>query len=75
LLAELRTRPAEAPQIVSEGWLLGALGEIDAAFEVFKRAEEKNQLWLYYSGVPGFDPVRTDPRFAALVQRLGLPVA
>jgi TolB-like protein/Tfp pilus assembly protein PilF len=74
LLEELRTRPAEAPQIVSEGWLLGALGEIDAAFVVFKRAEEKNQLWLYYTGVPGFDPVRTDPRFAALVQRLGLPL-
>jgi TolB-like protein/cytochrome c-type biogenesis protein CcmH/NrfG len=74
LLAELRTRPAEAPQIVSEGWLLSALGEIDAAFDVFKRAEEKNQLWLYYTGVPGFDPVRTDPRFAALVQRLGLPL-
>jgi TolB-like protein/Tfp pilus assembly protein PilF/predicted Ser/Thr protein kinase len=75
LLAELRTRPAEAPQIVSEGWLLGALGEIEASFEVFKRAEEKNQLWLYYSGVPGFDPVRADPRFPALLARLGLPVS
>jgi TolB-like protein/cytochrome c-type biogenesis protein CcmH/NrfG len=75
LLNELRTRPAEAPQIVSEGWLLGALGEIDAAFDVFKRAEEKNQLWLYYTGVPGFDPVRTDPRFAALCSRLGLPLS
>jgi TolB-like protein/predicted Ser/Thr protein kinase len=73
LLAELRTRPTEAPQIVSEGWLLGALGEVDAAFEVFARAAEQNQLWLYYSGVPGFDPLRADPRFPALLARLGLP--
>jgi len=73
LLEELRARPAEAPQIASEGWLLAALGEFDAAFDVFKRAEEQNQLWLYYSGVPGFDPVRADPRFAALLARLGLP--
>ncbi len=73
LLEELRTRPAAAPQIVSEGWLLGALGEADAAFEVFARAEDQHQLWLYYTGLPGFDPLRTDPRFAELVERLGLP--
>jgi len=73
LLEELRTRPAAAPQIVSEGWLLGALGEIDAAFEVFARAEDQHQLWLYYTGLPGFDPLRADPRFAELEDRLGLP--
>ncbi|HSF18899.1 MAG TPA: protein kinase [Vicinamibacteria bacterium] len=73
LLDELRTRPAAAPPIVSEGWLLGAFGEIDAAFEVFARAEDEHQLWLYYTGLPGFDPLRADPRFAALVERLGLP--
>ena len=75
LLEELRTRPAAAPTIVSEGWLLGALGETDAAFEVFARAEDEHQLWLYYTGLPGFDPVRTDPRFAALCSRLELPAA
>ena len=31
------------PQVVSEGWLLGALGEIDAAFDVLARAEDQNQ--------------------------------
>ncbi len=75
ILEELRTRPAAAPQIVSEGWLLGALGEIDAAFEVLTRAEDQNQLWLYYSGLPGFDPLRADPRFSALLGRLGLPAS
>ena len=75
LLEELRARPATAPPIVSEGWLLGALGEIDAAFEVLVRAENENQLWLYYTGLPGFDPLRADQRFDALVERLGLPPA
>jgi tetratricopeptide (TPR) repeat protein len=74
LLDELRARPAGAPPIVSEGWLLGALGEIDAAFEVLARAEDAYQLWLYYTGLPGFDPLRADPRFAALLARLELPL-
>ncbi len=73
LLEELRTRPAAAPPIVSEGWLLGALGEIDAAFEVLARAENENQLWLYYTGLPGFDSLRADQRFDAHVECLGLP--
>jgi len=74
-LEELRTRPAAAPPIVSQGWLLGALGELDAAFAVLTRAEDENQLWLYYTGLPGFDPLRADPRFTALLARLGLPPA
>ncbi len=73
LLEELRARPAAAPPIVSEGWLLGALGKIDAAFEVLVRAENENQLWLYYTGLPGFDPLRADPRFDTMLERLGLP--
>ena len=73
LLEELRARPATAPPIVSEGWLLGALGEIDAAFQVLARAEDAYQLWLCYTGLPGFDPLRADPRFTALIARLELP--
>jgi serine/threonine protein kinase len=69
----IKARPAAAPSIVSAGWLLGAVGEVDAAFEVFARAEDGNQLWFYYAGLPGFDPLQADPRVAALVARLGLP--
>ena len=67
-------RPSSfSPTVVSEAWLLGALGEIDAAFEVLERAEEECQANLYFTGLPVFDPLRGDPRFTALLQRLGLP--
>ena len=75
ILEELRARPAAAPAVVSEAWLLGALGEIDAAFEVLARAEEEYQGLLCYTGLPGFDPLREDPRFGALLERLGLSSA
>jgi adenylate cyclase len=54
---------------------IAALGEIDAAFELFARAEDAHQLWLYYTGLPGFDSLRTDPRFTELCLRLELPPA
>jgi TolB-like protein/Tfp pilus assembly protein PilF len=75
LLDELRARAAGSPTVVSEAWLLGALGEIDAAFEVLTRAEEECQANLYFTGFPVFDALRDDPRFAALLARLGLPAA
>jgi TolB-like protein/Tfp pilus assembly protein PilF len=72
LLAELRARPPGSPTTVTEVWLLGALGEIDEAFAVIARAEEECQGQLYYTGLPAFDPLRSDPRFAALLRRLAL---
>ena len=73
LLQELETRPSLAPTVVSMGWLLGALGETDAAFDVLARAEDEQQALLYYTGLPAFDALRADPRFAALLVRLDLP--
>jgi serine/threonine-protein kinase len=75
VLEELRARPAASPTVVSEAWLLGALGEIDDAFDVLARAEEEHQGLLCYTGLPGFDSLRADPRFGALLERLGLSPA
>jgi TolB-like protein/cytochrome c-type biogenesis protein CcmH/NrfG len=75
ILEELRARPAGSPTAVSEAWLLGALGEIDDAFEVLARAEEEYQGLLSYTGLPSFDSLRADPRFGALLERLELPSA
>ena len=73
ILEELRARPPDAPTLVPEAWLLGALGETDAAFAVLDRADQEYQALLQWTGLPGFDPLRRDPRFAALLERLGLP--
>ena len=52
--------------------LLGVLGEMDAAFDVLARAEEEYQGLVSYTGLPGYDSLRSDARFAALLQRLEL---
>jgi hypothetical protein len=75
LLEALRARPAGSPTLVIEAWLLGALGEIDEAFEVLGRAEEEYQGMVSYTGLPGFDSLRSDPRFTALLKRLELSPA
>lgn len=72
VLAEIRARPAPAPAIVPEGWLLAALGETEAAWEALERAEKEGAAALALTGLPGFDLLRGDPRFAALQERLGL---
>ena len=75
ILAELRARPASAPTVVSEVWLRAALGDVDGAFELLKRAEDERQPYLSFTGLPGFDPLRADSRFGKLLERLGLPPA
>ena len=73
VLAELNARPSDAPRVGSDIWLLAALGEIEPAFQELARAEAEYQPFVYYTAFPGFDPLRGDPRFAALLNRLGLP--
>ncbi len=75
ILEELQARPPASPTVASEAWLLGALGQIDDAFGVLARAEEECQGLVSYTGLAGFDALRSDPRFAALLRRLDLPPA
>ncbi|MCG6928127.1 MAG: protein kinase [Acidobacteria bacterium] len=74
VLEMIRSRPAPAPTIVPEAWLLAALGETEAAWEVLERAEKERQPILAFAGLPSFDAFRDDPRFHALLARLGLEV-
>jgi len=73
VLDELRARPEKASTVVSEAWLLAALGRTDEAFGILERALEERQPVLGLIGLQGFDRLRPDPRFAALLDRLGLP--
>ncbi len=53
--------------------LYTALGEREQAFASLEKAYEAHDLQLQYLGVnPGFDPLRTDPRFGDLLRRVGL---
>jgi cytochrome c-type biogenesis protein CcmH/NrfG len=50
------------------------LGETDQAFEWLEKAFEARDWQMALLNVePAFDTVRSDPRFAALVARVGLP--
>ncbi len=55
-------------------YVYAALGEADAAFEWLEKAYERRSLALTWIGVyPGFDPLRSDPRFDDLLRRIGFP--
>ena len=74
ILEELRARSRSAPTAVSEAWILAAFGDIEGAWEVLDRAEGELQPFLYFAGLPPFDPLQSDGRFDALLERLGLPL-
>jgi serine/threonine-protein kinase len=74
ILAELTMRSQQT--YVQPMWLAVihlALGEKDQAFAGMQKAYEDRSAWLVYLKIdPFFDGVRSDPRFAALLQRVGL---
>jgi hypothetical protein len=45
------------------------------ALRVIDRACDEKQLLVSFTGLPGFDLLRADPRFGAFMLRMGLPSA
>jgi adenylate cyclase len=59
------------PEAIAAGW--GALGDLEAAFEWLDRALEARSAGLIYLNVDSaFDPLRDDPRFGIMLQKIGL---
>ena len=53
--------------------VLGALGDNDRAFSWLDRAvEDRDVLLVHLAHLPFLDPLREDPRFGALEERLGI---
>jgi serine/threonine-protein kinase len=73
LLAELIERSKNeyvAPEHLARIYM--ALKQTDRVFEEFDRAAAAKNVLLYLRSSPEFDSIRPDPRFGALLQRLGL---
>lgn len=70
-LKQLR-RQGQAPPIAF-AIIHAGLGDIDAAFDWLETAYRLRDGYLFWlPGAPGLDPLRSDPRFADLVRRVGV---
>jgi eukaryotic-like serine/threonine-protein kinase len=59
-------------EILAMGY--AAVGDVDRAFDCLERAFQVRSAGLIYLHVePGYKPLRADPRFRQLVERIGLP--
>jgi hypothetical protein len=58
-------------EIIAMGY--AAVGDTDKAFSSLERAFQSHSAGLIYLHIdPGYFPLKKDPRFADLVQRIGL---
>ena len=67
-----RSREQYVPSVTFVG-IYAALGELDQAFEWLERAHEQRSRSMAWIRVAHeFDPLRDDPRFAAMLRRMDL---
>ena len=71
-LEELSRRMYVSP--MSPALIHVGLGDADAAFDALERAYEDRAFFIPFVGVDApFEPLHADPRFAELLERVGLP--
>jgi TolB-like protein/cytochrome c-type biogenesis protein CcmH/NrfG len=75
ILNEFKKRPKlDSMAIIPLADTYSVLGEKDEAFEFLEEAFQQRVSLLVFLGVrPTFDNIRTDPRYADLLRRMGLP--
>jgi DNA-binding SARP family transcriptional activator/TolB-like protein len=62
------------PDVMGACWVYLGLGDRDHAIEWLRRAvREHSQFLVFLKGHPMLDPLRSDPRFQALLRELGIP--
>ena len=77
ILNDLKKQPKlDSMALISLADTYSALGDKDEAFEFLERAyQERVSLMIFLGVYPSFDNIRSDPRFADLLRRMGLPQA
>jgi hypothetical protein len=69
-IAEVATGQSRPYDVAYDAVLLG---DRDLAMEWLEKSYQNHDYWLLFMNVePEMDPVRSDPRFQAIVRRLGL---
>jgi TolB-like protein len=74
LTFEIHNKDGTAPNPVDVAQFYSKLGERDKAFEWLEKAFRNRRVGMVFLKVePGWDNIRSDPRFADLMRRVGLP--
>jgi hypothetical protein len=72
LLAQLRS--GACPSLFHLAAAHAVLGDLDAAFDCLGRGRDQGESWIAFVNVDArMDPLRDDPRFAALIQSMRFP--
>jgi hypothetical protein len=67
------SQPSVVPPLSTVASFYAQLEENDRAFAFLEKAYEKKEIDVIRLRSPVYDPIRTDPRFADLMRRIGLP--
>jgi hypothetical protein len=65
----------KAPRLAQRALVFAALGERDSMYVLFERAidaKDPSAIW-YLNAIPSLRPLRNEPRYQQLLERMGLP--